>query len=109
MRIAARQRGKNCRKLHTKNSAALLPVVAEYLSGVLLNDAETNAQPEAGALADRLRGVKRIEHAAGILDARPGVGEKHNHVSAIADIVDDVEEHLHELVAVTPHTGQNRF
>jgi len=40
---------------------------------MFLDDTEADAQAEAGALADRLRRIKRIEHAVRFLDAGSAV------------------------------------
>src|SRR5229473_2110856 len=72
------------RQLHSKNRAPLLRVVAKNLSGVLLQDAEADAQAEARASANRFGGVKGVEHALRVLNPRSRVGKQDHHVAAIA-------------------------
>src|SRR5262249_10856666 len=82
-RSALRSRGKGCqhgRQFDAENRAAVLAVEAKNLSVVLLHDAKADAQSEAGAFADRLGGVKRIEDPVRFLDPWPGIGENDGHV-----------------------------
>ncbi len=124
VQVFRRKSRQKRRELDTKNSAAFLPVVAENLSTMLLNDAEANAQAQAGALPDGLGCIERIEDAMGILDPRTGVQEQDHDVATVANgfngehaafvgfhgvegVADDIEENLHELVSVATNAGEN--
>src|SRR4029077_8358897 len=114
------------RQLHAKNRSALLRVIAKNLSGVFLQDSEADAQAEARAFADRFGSVKRVEHALRVLDARSRVGEQDHDIAAIAygldgqhsalacvhrvnRVVDDVEEYLQQLIAISAYARQHGF
>src|SRR6266478_638186 len=126
LRFFRRECREHRRQLHPKNPAALLRVIAKNLSGVLLQDAEADAQAETRAFADRFRSVKGVEHALRVLDPRSRVGKQDHYIAAIAygldgqhsalarvhgvnSIVDDVEEHLQQLIAVSAHAWQHGF
>jgi hypothetical protein len=88
MHVAARKCRQHGRKLDTKYRAALLPVVAKNLAGMLLNNPKADAQAQAGALPNWLGSVERIEHPVGLLDAGPIVAEQSDDIAAIATRLD---------------------
>src|SRR4051812_16616128 len=63
------------RQTNEEGSAAFRAVVATNMALVLLDDAVSRAQSQASPLADRLRGVERIEDAAGVFQSGPVVGD----------------------------------
>src|SRR5579859_5560158 len=117
---------KDRRQFDPENRSALLPVVAKNFPIVFLNNSKTDAQPQACAFADRLGGVKRIENAMRLFNARASIGKQDDHVAAIAHrfdgqhaafmrfhgingIADEIEKHLHELIAISAHSRKNGF
>src|SRR5215467_76207 len=80
--------GENGRQFDTEERAAFLPVIAKNLSVMFLDDSETDAQAETGALADRLGRIKGIKDTMRLLNARAGVGKQNDHVAAIAHGLD---------------------
>src|ERR1700722_819012 len=126
MRFARRQRRQDRRQFDAKNRATGLAVVTKNFAAVFLQDAEANAEPESRTFTYGLGGVERVEDAMRFLDSRAGVGEEYDDVAAIANgldgehaalvrfhgidgVIDNVEEHLHQLVAIPAHAGKNRF
>src|SRR5437016_4791206 len=124
MQFLGRKSRQNSRQFHAENGTAFLPVIAENFSAMLLNDTEANAEAQARALANRLRGIERIENAMGIFEAGTTVGEQNDHVAAVADrldrqntargclhsfqgVADNVEENLHQLISITAHARKN--
>src|SRR5467141_3364009 len=124
MQFLRREGRQNSRQFHAENRTPFLPVVAENFSAMLLNDTKANAEAQAGALANRLRRIERIENAMGVLEAGTTVGEQDDNVAAVADrfdghhtargcfhgfqgVADNVEENLHQLISITAHTGKN--
>src|ERR1700676_158589 len=122
LKFASGQRRKHRGQFDAKHRAAFLAVVAQYFAGVLLNDSEADAQAQTGTFAHRFGSVERIEDARWFLDAGPGVREEHDDVAAVAQrldsehtaagyfhrvhaVADDVEEDLHQLIAVAAHAG----
>ena len=111
-------------KFDTEYGATGLRRCSTDFSGVFLDNSETDAQAQARSLSDRFRCVKRIENAMRLFDARTSVGKKNDDVAAIASrldgeyaafmgfhridsVVDEVEENLHELIAVAANSGEN--
>src|SRR5216683_5987813 len=74
----------SARKPDFKCGAAFGAVVAGDLSLVVLDYAVGGAKSEAGAFADRLGGVERIEDALGIAQAGAGVGKLDDHFAGLA-------------------------
>src|SRR5258706_1704599 len=126
LRFFRGERGEHSRQLHAKNRDALLPVVAMNFSGAVLQDAKADAQAQSCAFANRLRGVKGVEHTLRVLNSWPRVGEQDHHIAAIAHgldgqhspiarfhrvdpISDNVEKYLQQLIAVSPHARQHGF
>ena len=103
---------------HFDGCAAVGSVVGGDVAAMFLHDAVADAQAEAGAFADALRGVERIEDALGIFDSGAVVGELGANVAAgrhdanlqlagasgfkngIDGIVDDVQEDLLDLMRI---------
>src|SRR6266404_1207332 len=71
--IATRKGREHCWKFHAKHSAAGLRVVTKNLARVLLNDAKADAESKAGAFADRLGGIERVENTMRFLQTGAGV------------------------------------
>src|SRR2546430_10830702 len=94
MQFLGRKSRLNSRQFHAENRTPFLPVVAKNFSAMLLNDTEANAEAQARALANRLRGIERIENPMGVLEAGTTVGEQDDNVAAVAD---RSEEHTSEL------------
>src|SRR5438874_4807260 len=71
------------RRRHTRS---LRDWSSDVCSSDLVFDPFYTTKPvgKARALADRLRGVKRIEYAMRLLDAGTGVGKQNDHVAAVA-------------------------
>ena len=88
LQFFCRQRCQYCRQFDTENGAALLPIVRENFSAVLLDNAEANAKSQAGALAHRFCRIKRIKNALGVLEAGAGVREEDDDVRAVTDSLD---------------------
>src|SRR5580658_2213637 len=126
MQFLRGQSGKDRRKLYAKSSAPFLPIVAVNPAGMLLHDAEANAETEPGSFADGLCRIERIENAVRFLDARTGIEEKDDDVSAVAKslnredatlgrfhgvdgVADHVEKNLHQLVAIAANSRQDGF
>src|ERR1700688_1681337 len=124
MQFLSRESRQNSRQFYAENRTAFLPVVTKNFSAVLLNDTEANTEAQACALANRLRGIERIENAMRVLEAGTTVGEQDDHVAAVADrfdrqntargcfhgfqgVADNVKENLHQLISVTAHSGKN--
>src|SRR5581483_6271436 len=92
---------------------------------MLLYDAIANAQPKPGAFSNTLGCVKRIEDAFGVEKPGPTIMELDTYAGFLAinphsqdatsftlldcvhRIVDDVKEHLLELVRVSNHGGRS--
>ena len=91
---------------------------------MFLHDAETNTETQAGAFADWLGRIERIEDAVRFLDAWSGIREKHDDVGAVAHgldsenaalrgfhgvdgVADHIEEDLHQLVSIAANAGKN--
>src|SRR6266550_8773075 len=88
MQFLGREGRQNSRQFHAENGTPVLPVVAKNFSTMLLNDPEANTEAQARALANRLRGIERIENAMGVLEAGTTVGEQDDNVAAVADRLD---------------------
>src|SRR5271165_3166803 len=65
------------RKKNGKDSAALGAIAAGNLAVVLLDNAVTGAEAEAGSLPHRFRSVEGFEDTLGFFDAWPGVRKFH--------------------------------
>jgi len=124
MQVLCRQGRQNRRQLDPERRSTFLPVVAVNSAAVLLHNAEANAKTQAGAFADWLCRIKRIEDAVRLLDTGPGIQEKHYNVSAVAHcldredaalrsfhgvdrIADQIKKYLHQLVAIAANSGEN--
>src|ERR1700677_174843 len=109
-----------------KRSSAFGVVVARYLSAMILNHAVYRAEPQTGALANRLGCVKRIEHPMRFFNAGAVIGKLHHHFQAlrasappqpssarlfecIQPIFGDLDEGMEQLMAVAPNFRQVRF
>ena len=81
--------GDFCRDFHGggkakhKHRAAFGLVVAGDLAAVILDNSVHGAESEAGAFADRLGGVERIENTLGLANARTGIGELQHDFAAV--------------------------
>src|SRR6202521_4078507 len=126
MQIFGGKGRQNSGQFHAENCATFLAVVTENLSGVYLDDAEADAETQARAFANRLRRIERIEDAMRLLDAGAAVGKQDHDVGAVTNgfdgknsavgrfhgiqsVADDIEENLHQLIAIAADTGENGF
>src|SRR6266850_2731512 len=115
---------QNSGQFHAENCATSLMVVTENPSGVFLDDAEADAETQARAFANGLRRIERIKDAMRLLDAGAVVGKKDHDVGAVTNsfngknssvgrfhgiqsVADDIEENLHQLIAIATDTGEN--
>src|SRR5450755_4501410 len=82
--IARGQSGHYCRKFHAEDRPAGLAVVANDISTMLAYDAIANTQSQSRPFSNGFGGIERIEHPVRFFQAWPSIGEKNNHVAAIA-------------------------
>jgi len=105
-------------------SLAIGIVMAKNLASVFLHDAVADAEAEAGSLADLFGGEERIENSVGMGNAVAVVAERNFNAVAglgghdfdacrpsdfmycVVSVVQDVEEHLLQLMSVTDDIGQ---
>ena len=74
MRFPGSRNRQGSGKFNAKNSSALLAVVAENFSSMLLDNAEADAETEASTLPDRFGRIERIENTVRLPDAGTVVG-----------------------------------
>jgi hypothetical protein len=116
-------RGQCCqdgRKLDAEHCTASLSVVAEDIAAVFAHDTVANAEPQASPFSNGLGGVEGVKYAVWLFYARSRIGKQHNDVAAVAQrtnreyaasghsvdgIVNNIEENLHQLVAVAANPG----
>ncbi len=120
---AAGEKARHCGEFNPECGAAFWAVLAGNFSALILHQPITDAQAEPGAFSHRLGGVKGVEHQIGVAHTAPCVGKKNDHVAffkqrahgqrtaagflhRIHGVVDDVGEHLKELIGVAPDLRQ---
>src|SRR5258708_2129439 len=93
---------------------------------MLFRDPVANAQAQSGAFANRLGGIERIKHAAGLAEAWSRIVKAHDDSSGLVDrfnadplyrrpfqsidgVVQKVQQDLLELIFVKRYGGQISF
>jgi len=124
LEFPGRRGGQGGGQFNAKNCSTLLAVVTVNFSGMFLDNAEADAETEAGTLPDGFGRIERIKDTVRLLDAGTVVGEKNDNVGTIAHgfnskdsvvrggqgidrIADDVEKYLHQLIAISAHARKD--
>src|ERR1700722_21033039 len=111
------------RQTQNEDCATLRFILAGNLPMMLLHYSVHCAQSQAGAFADRLGGIKGIEHSIRLFYSWPTIGKLHYHFSTVdlsADpeqssasvfqrvqrVLNDLDECLEQLVTVPPNFSQ---